>query len=325
MLQLELEQQAQRLEASTLAPATPSPPPPPPSASPLPSSLVGRTDSFEASRAGSRIARWERKGRYAASDGNASRMKDVEVERDLSRARGQTVLERSTKALRRSGRGGSEAAREGRKLLVELSAQGVQPDVVLFNAMLSLATRKGTPGRAKWEAAKQILGMMAQHGVKPDVTCYNVLLSAAAESGEGGGGALERCRAIMTRMEAAGVRPDQVSYSTAVHACTMVLKDVVASERGDSRVRTKGDTALSRADIPSSSSSSSSSPPSDSKRYSRADEAMEFAIRYMEKMESLGCEPNIVSYTSLLQVCAGIPLLEKYAHAQRRSMRCMIC
>jgi len=30
----------------------------------------------------------------------------------------------------------------------------------------------------------------------------------------------------------------------------------------------------------------------------------------MEEMESLGYEPNIVSYTSLLQVCAGIPLLK---------------
>jgi hypothetical protein len=309
VLQLELEQKAQRLEASTLAPVTPSPPPPPPSASPLPSSLGGRTGSLGSSRAGARIARSGRKGGCAAFDGDASRMKDVEAERDLSRARGQAVLERSTKALRRSGKGGSEAAREGRRLLVELSAQGVHPDGVLFNAMLSLATKKGTPGRAKWEAAREVLDMMAQHGVKPDVTSYNVLLSAAAESGEGGGGALERCRAIMTRMEAAGVQPDQVSYSTAVHACTMVLKDIVAPGRRDSRVRAGGDTAESRADIPSSSTSSPSSPlsPSDSKRYTRADEAMECAIRYMEEMESSGYEPNIVSYTSLLQVRVPFP------------------
>ena len=94
-------------------------------------------------------------------------------------------------------------------LLDEMPARGVTPDVISYSAAISACEKGG-----QWERALALLDEMPAHGVTPDVILYNAAISACEK-----GGQWERALALLDEMPAHGVTPDVVSYSAAISAC----------------------------------------------------------------------------------------------------------
>ena len=95
------------------------------------------------------------------------------------------------------------------ELLSEMRADGIQPDVVTYNAAISACEKC-----RNWDRVPGLLSGMRVDGIKPDVITYSAAISAC-----------EKCRMwdrvpeLMSEMRAAGIKPDVVTYGAAISAC----------------------------------------------------------------------------------------------------------
>ena len=93
-------------------------------------------------------------------------------------------------------------------LMDEMPANGVAPNVVVYNAAISACEKGG-----QWERALALLDEMPARGVTPEVVSYNAAISACEK-----GGQWERALALLDVMPARGVMPGVITYNTAIEA-----------------------------------------------------------------------------------------------------------
>ena len=95
---------------------------------------------------------------------------------------------------------------EALELLAEMQAQGLEPNVITYNAAIS-ACEKGS----QWQQALELLAEMQAQGLEPNVISYSAAMSAC-EKGSQWQQALE----LLAEMQAQALEPNVITYN--VHA-----------------------------------------------------------------------------------------------------------
>ena len=192
-------------------------------------------------------------------------------------------------------------------------AQGISPDAISFNSVITCWTQKGEAARAQaW------LQRMREEGLRPDVYTYTLVMQAWAESGE-----VDKVLELLEEMNAqpsAKSFPNRITYTALVTAM---------GKKG--RMKEAHDIVDSMWESPSESQP-------DLITYSvlldgwsrvafkRPDEAIDAVGRILQEMRQRadqGLEPNEITYTKALKVFADArsPLAIVRAHELVASMK----
>merc|ERR1719356_2114107 len=83
-----------------------------------------------------------------------------------------------------------------------MQEQGLLPDVITYNALISACSQGG-----QLERALQLLNLLQAQGLEPDVVTYNMLISLCFKRGKTPLG-----YHLFDAMSASGLRPDDVTY-----------------------------------------------------------------------------------------------------------------
>lgn len=90
----------------------------------------------------------------------------------------------------------------------EIRPTGTQPDIGLYNIIISCAVRE-----KEWDKIPALLELMANDGIAPNTATYNLLIRRA-----GGLGDLNECTALMGKMVELGIDHDGETYDAVVSA-----------------------------------------------------------------------------------------------------------
>jgi len=210
----------------------------------------------------------------------------------------------------------SDAAKQAEQWLYHMSTQGVDPDVVSFNIVLSAFARCGMLGDAE-----SLIGAMVARGIEPDTATLSTAMQACAKGKEAQRaerlfkliasrgsvhmdavchnmlidvfvkvGNADRAQKWLDDMHSCGVKPSTVSHTTVLHAHAR-NGDVDAAERGISQMLRDG----VAANVVTYSAMVQA--------YGKAGN-LQGAEKWFSHMMREGITPNMVSFSVLLNVCA---------------------
>jgi len=202
------------------------------------------------------------------------------------------------------------------RLLQEIVDAGSLPDVRVFNFVINGCAKKGdiahaetwfmkmrnmgvAPNKASYNmmidacvkadkvvAAKRWFDQMVHDGQTPDEVSYATMIHAYAKNG-----AVEKAEAWLQHMQNAGVEPNIVTYNSLILACSR-NGDVAGAEKWAYKAE-QIDIAAGVTDCPAVVNACGN-----------GDESP--AQKQTEKMNSSKAEPNVVTYSSMIDACAKV-------------------
>ena len=98
-----------------------------------------------------------------------------------------------------------------RKFFDAMVSDSVQPDVILYNAMIDMCM-KAKP--AMWQQALQHLRDLQQAALKADAVSYNPAITACARASE-----YQQALDLLRKMRNGGIMPSLITYSAVIDAC----------------------------------------------------------------------------------------------------------
>ncbi|KAJ3100405.1 hypothetical protein HDU97_002237 [Phlyctochytrium planicorne] len=93
-------------------------------------------------------------------------------------------------------------------ILDEMKQDDIEPDIYVFNNMISSYAKKGDLDRAR-----EVRSLMEQYGFKPDATTYNIFLETSLTRGR-----WDEAQIILDEMKRIGVPHDDVTYNILIAA-----------------------------------------------------------------------------------------------------------
>lgn len=217
------------------------------------------------------------------------------------------------------------------EVLDDMRLRGVPPNVVTFTTLAD-----GMVNEGRLEEARGLLGRMRAEGVQPNAVTYNTLLRGYAELGQ-----LAQCFKVVEEMATARVQPSLVSYNTLLNACvqsretefaSLALKQLRASGLRPDAVTYAAllkDSGL-RGDIPEARRifAEMCANPRVSVDVAVINAmlsilvgcgACEEAERLLLTMQECGCQPDVISFGTLV---GGFAMQDDLERAERVLQRC---
>jgi hypothetical protein len=159
------------------------------------------------------------------------------------------------------------------KVREEMAAEGVAPTLPLINNYMSLVAKLAHNAEAELVDGYKVLDYADAFSIRASVLTLNALTDVAASAALRGKASFADAIAVLERMRACGVKADRMSFNTALNA----LANCVAYSLTNSAVRAIRDPV---------------------------NDPVNTARSLFRSMEEAGITADVVTYSSLLNVCA---------------------
>jgi len=164
-------------------------------------------------------------------------------------------------------------------LLSQMEAQGLNPDRIVYNALISACEKD-----SRCEKALQLFDDMQRKGIAPDVITYNTLISACRR-----GKAHEKALQLFMQMQSEGYTPDVITYSA-------LISTYEASQQPEQAIDIFK-MMLRQGLKPNVVTYSTLINVCSKSRYP------EKALDVFEHMQQQGLQPNVITYSALISAC----------------------
>ncbi|KAI8851658.1 hypothetical protein BC829DRAFT_415128 [Chytridium lagenaria] len=101
-----------------------------------------------------------------------------------------------------------KSGRLSHTILDEMAADGVSPNVYIYNTFISTFVKNG-----EYEKAVGLKETMRKHGIEPDATTFNIFLEGFLSRGQ-----WDKANTLLTEMSAANIKRDIVTFNTLISA-----------------------------------------------------------------------------------------------------------
>ncbi|CAK0895180.1 unnamed protein product [Prorocentrum cordatum] len=165
------------------------------------------------------------------------------------------------------------------ELFEQMQTEGIVPDVITYNTAIS-ACEKGRQSTRAWQLFEQ----MQKQGLSPNVITYNTLISACEK-----GKQTAQAFSLFQRMQLEGLRPDVITYNALISACEKGKRAEQALVLFE-RMRGEGVT-------PSVVTYSALISACEKGRLTNR------ALALWDEMKEQGLAPNVITYSALISAC----------------------
>ncbi|EKX42112.1 hypothetical protein GUITHDRAFT_111964 [Guillardia theta CCMP2712] len=204
-------------------------------------------------------------------------------------------------------RRGRATADDAYEVLSKCKECGLQPDAILYNALMNTVAQAAWRGEAILSHGSQVISSMKEDGVQPDAYTFNTLLDVCTKmmmkQGRRSGAPVTPMTgfSVVQLMLANGVSPDQYTFTSYMQLCVKCAERSLASPRDGERIvemmRSQGlapslhvyNTLLDLI----------------AKCASHKKAELEDGERVLERMAADGIAPNLVTFNTLLECCAN--------------------
>eukprot|EP00892_Ulva_mutabilis_P007982 jgi/Ulvmu1/5556/UM023_0092.1 len=194
----------------------------------------------------------------------------------------------------------ARSLREGMAVFTFMKKCGPAPDLISFNAAISICGRTGQP-----RAAQALLREMRAAGLQPDAASFGAVLDACAKAQD-----VRSARRVLACMEPAGVAPNVIAYTSVMHACVRE-----GSEESLAMVEELMGEMRGRGIVPTAVTYGCALSACEARKDAGA------AFRLYHEACAAGVPPTDVVHDALIKACVAAGRLDEALDAIKRLMR----